>query len=239
MCATAIASTTVPGSMLSRSTASAPARAAWATWSRASHSISTIRPGHSARARLTASAMLVPARWLSFTRTASERPERWLVPPTGPHGRLFQDTQARRRLAGVEHRHRRVALVGGGDEVRRQRRHARQAAEEVQRRPLGGQDRPQRPRHLEQRVARRQLVAVGGEPHLLDLGTDAPERLRRAVAARQHAGPAGPQCELRPHVLGHQRRRHVPLGTEVLGQGAADGLAHHVGVTFLLARRSS
>ncbi len=81
MCATAMASTTVPGSMLSSSTASAPARAASATWSSASHSISTIRPGHSARDRLTASAMLVPARWLSFTRTASDSPERWLVPP--------------------------------------------------------------------------------------------------------------------------------------------------------------
>ncbi len=74
--ATPMASTTVPGSMLSSSTASAPARAASATCSSESHSISTPRPGHRARARATASVMLMPARWLSLTSTASERPTR-------------------------------------------------------------------------------------------------------------------------------------------------------------------
>ena len=98
-----MASTTVPGSMLSSSTASAPARAASATWSRASHSISTIRPGHRARARRTASAMLVPARWLSLTRTASDRPARWLVPPPARTAAFSSSAQARRRLARVEH----------------------------------------------------------------------------------------------------------------------------------------
>ena len=46
-----------------------------------SHSICTRRPGHSARARATASVMVTPARWLSLTSTASERLERWLTPP--------------------------------------------------------------------------------------------------------------------------------------------------------------
>ena len=49
----------------------------------------------------------------------------------GPHRRLLEHAQARRRLAGVEHGHRRVAVVRRGDELRGQRGHARQVAEEV------------------------------------------------------------------------------------------------------------
>ena len=59
----------------------APARTASSTCSGRSHSTSTIRPGHRARARATAWAMPMPARWLSFTSTPSERLPRWFVPP--------------------------------------------------------------------------------------------------------------------------------------------------------------
>ena len=201
----------VPGSMLSSSTASAPARAASATWSSVSHSISTIRPGHSARARRTASAMLVPARWLSLTSTASDRPARWLVPAAGPHGRLLERAQARRRLAGVEHRHRRVALVRRRDELRGERGHARQAPEEVQRRALGGEDRPQRPGHLQHRVARRPARRRrSASQRQLELGADARGTSRwrsRRPASTPARRARSANCAV--HVLGHQRRRQV------------------------------
>ena len=46
--------------------------------------------------------MVVPARWLSLTNTASERLARWLVATAGPHGSLLKQAKSRRRLAGVE-----------------------------------------------------------------------------------------------------------------------------------------
>ena len=102
-----MASTTVAGSMLSSSTASAPARAASATCSSASRSISTNRPGHSVRARPTASVMPMPARWLSLTSTASESPARWLVPPPARTAAF-----SRRRRPGVVLRVSRMATAG-------------------------------------------------------------------------------------------------------------------------------
>ena len=69
------------GDMLSRSTTSAPASTACFTWSWVSHSTSTVRPGQCSRARSTASSMVMPVRWLSFTITKSDRLPRWLAPP--------------------------------------------------------------------------------------------------------------------------------------------------------------
>ena len=214
-----MASTTVPGSMLSSSTASAPARAASATWSSGSHSISTMRPGHSARARRTASVMLVPARWLSLTSTASERPARWLVPAAGAHGRLLEGAQARRGLAGVEDLRPRVALVGRRDEARGQGRDTREVAQEVERRPLGGEDRSQRARHLEHRLAR--PTARRRRPRATRArARGRPARKASSAQSRpgQHAVLAGPQREARRRRPAAPGRRHVALGTEVLGQ---------------------
>ena len=73
-------------------------------------------PATASRARPTASVMLVPARWLSLTRTASDSPARWLVAAAGAHRRLLEGAQAGGGLAGVEDLDRRVALVRGGDE---------------------------------------------------------------------------------------------------------------------------
>ena len=69
---------TSSGAMLSSMITVAPAATASATCSTRSHSTSTMRPGQSLRALSTASAMVVPARWLSLIMTASERLPRWL-----------------------------------------------------------------------------------------------------------------------------------------------------------------
>ena len=206
-CATAMASTTVPGSMLSSSTASAPARAASATWSRASHSISTIRPGHSARARLHRIGDARPGQVVVLHQHGVGEAEAVAGATAGPHGRLFEQAQARRRLAGVEDRHRRVALVRGRHELRRQRRDAGQAAEEVQRRALGREDRPQRAGQLQHGVPGRQLVPVGRPPAQVDLGADAPVRLgrrsrsppaHRSAGRAARTGPARPRAPAPP-----------------------------------------
>ena len=198
--------------MLSSSTASAPARAASATWSRVSHSTSTIRPGHSARARRTASAMLEPARWLSFTRTASDRPARWLVPPPARTAAF-----SRTRSPGVVLRvsrtcDRRVALVRRRHVLRGQRGDARQVAEEVERGALGGEDRAQRARHLHDRVAGRHLGAVGHVPDELERGVDLPEGLDGAGPPGQHAVCRARNAKWAVTSAGHQRRRQVAVG---------------------------
>ncbi len=142
--------------MLSRSTADAPASTASDTCSGRSHSTSTIRPGHDRLAAATASVIPSRPRWLSFTSTASDNPARWFQPPPGPHGRLLEHPEARRRLSRVEHP---GGGVRGGDGVDEPARHggdARQVTEEIERGPLGGEDRPHRARHLGHHRSRHQ-----------------------------------------------------------------------------------
>ena len=66
-------------------------------------------PGPQGRARATASAMVTPPRWLSFTSTASDRLARWLSPPPARTAAFSQGPQSRGGLAGVEDPHPRVA----------------------------------------------------------------------------------------------------------------------------------
>ena len=213
-----------PGSMLSSSRASAPACAASATWSSVSHSICTTRPGHSARARATASVMVTPARWLSLTSTASDRLDRWLTPPPACDRRLLEGAESRRGLARIEHLHRRIAGMRRGDVARRQGGDPREPAQEVERRALRREDRPQRPGDLHHRRAGRQHAAVGGVPDQGEVGARAGGRSRWRRPGRPGPRLAGPQGELCGGALGDERRGQVTVGQQILGQGPGDGL---------------
>ncbi len=114
----------------------------------------------------------------------------------------------------------------GGDEARRERGHAREASEEVERGPLRREDRPQWTAHLHEGLARAHGVAVGGPPVDDELGPDTGKGLRGAGAPGQHPVAARPQCATRRDPFGHQRRGQVALGPEVLGQGAGHRVAH-------------
>ena len=91
-----------PGSMLSSSTASAPARAASATWSRASHSISTIRPGHSVAGPAHRVGDARPGQVVVLDQDGVGEAGAVAGAAAGAHGRLLEHAQARRGLAGVE-----------------------------------------------------------------------------------------------------------------------------------------
>ena len=218
--------------MLSSSTASAPARAASATWSSASHSISTMRPGHSARARATASVIVVPARWLSLTSTASESPMRWLVPPPARTAAFSRRRRPGQGLARIEHLGGRVGLV------RRRRRSA----------PSAWRSPERWPRKLS---AVRSAVRIGrsgpvtsstvspglsSSPSAACQASSSPGPTRRKASSAQ-ARPArtprwrGPQRVARRRRVRHQRRRQVALGPEVLGQRAGHRVGDRAGGT--------
>ena len=170
-------------------------------------------PATALRARRTASVMLIPARWLSFTSTASERLDRWLVPPPARTA-AFSST----RSPGVVLRVSSTATDG-----LRSCAAATYCAvsvatperwpEEVERRALGGEDRPQRPGDLQHGVAGRQLVAVVGVPvRARARGRPAGRSRSRSPGrpARRAGGPAARSARSRR--LGHQRGREVALG---------------------------
>ena len=151
--AAATHSATWSGAMLSSMTTVAPAATASSTWSRRSHSTSTMRPGHRCRARSTASVIDSPAEVVVLHQHGLGQAAPVVVAAAGPDRRLLQGPEARGGLAGVEDPGGRVGRGHGVHVAPGERGHARQVAEEVERRPLGGEDRAQRaprpwpPRH--------------------------------------------------------------------------------------------
>ena len=82
----------------------------------------------------------------------------------GPDRRLLERAQPRRGLAGVPHACGRSGVGHDVDEATGEGGDARQVAEEVQRRALGGEDRRQPARHFAEGLAGLQRVTVGGRP---------------------------------------------------------------------------
>ena len=118
-------------------------------------------PGRPARASATASATPSTVRWLSLNITHSERFPRWLA---APPARTAAFSSA--RSPGVVLRVSQTRIVGSGrlDEAMGERGDARQVAEEVEGRALGGQHRCERARDGAEHLTGRDRVAVGGLP---------------------------------------------------------------------------
>jgi hypothetical protein len=115
---------------------------------------------------------------------------------------------SRRRLAGVEDRR-----PGAGDRVHarpRERRHAREPGEEVQREPLAGQDGGERALEHRDRRAGREPLAVPQGPPLAEL------RVEPAEDPRGRGGPAEHSLLARDDPRAAARaRRDGELGREV------------------------
>ena len=139
-------SATCSGPMLSSMTTVAPAATASATWSSRSHSTSTMRPGHEVPGPGHRLGDGEPAQVVVLDQDGLGQAAPVVVPAAGPDRRLLQGPQPRRGLAGVEHPGGRVGRLHRVDVAPGQGGHAGQVAEEVERGPLGGEDRAQRTR---------------------------------------------------------------------------------------------
>ncbi len=192
--------------MLSSSSRGTPASSAPATSSRVAHSTSTGTPSRAPSTASRAATATPPASvaWFSLTRIASSRPPRWLTPPP-----MRTASFSSARSPGVVLRVSRMLHAGaldGPDVARRQGRDARQPAEEVQRHPLGSEDRARGARQLghEAAVGPDALVGVGVPAQV---GVDALE-----------------------HLLGHPQPGRHPLRLLVDARtGARSGLDHDLG----------
>ena len=128
------------------------------------------------------------AAWFSLMRITSYRPARWLTPPPSATAALLERAQPRRGLARVEDPRGPAGRRAPPAPPRGQRGDARQPPEEVQRRALGGEQRPRRARDAQHRRRRLAPLPLGAEP--LDRGAsgraqeDAPRR-RRARRSRR------------------------------------------------------
>ena len=129
--------------MLSSSRRGAPAASASSTSARVAHSTSSGRSGRCSRARAHRGADAAGRRGVVLLDEDRVEQAEAVVRPAARGDRgLLERAQPRRRLARVEDP--RAGALDLADRARGRGRDARQAAEEVQRRALGGQDRPRR-----------------------------------------------------------------------------------------------
>src|SRR6478609_4406392 len=141
-------------------------------------------------------------------------------PATRAHRGLLDRPQSRQRLAGVAH----LRPAGGGLHVLVGRRgDARCVLQQVERGPLGAEDRAQVARDRRQPLVRLHGLAVARVPHQRDGRVDLHEHLGRGCDAREHAVAAGHDVGGAGRVLGDRRDRgEVAEAPEVLRQRPRD-----------------
>ena len=139
----ATASRTSAGVMLSSSSRGAPAASAASISASSRTSTVSGRSGRAARARRTASPTPpASAEWFSLIEDRVVEPGAVVDAAAVRDRRLLQPPQPGRGLARVEQLRGPARAAHRGHHARGQRGDPRQAAEEVQRRPLAGQQRP-------------------------------------------------------------------------------------------------
>ena len=203
--------------MLSSSTIVAPAAIASCTCAGRSHSTSTVRPGHNARARATAAVIPRPARWLSFTSTNSDSEPRWFTPPPArtaafstarsPGSVLRVSQIARRRSRGL-------------DEPAGERRHPRQVAQEVERGALAGEHASAAGPDTSPSLAPRPTASPSStsQPHRAPEGRAARTPRSRTRCRRSRLPTRATTSTVARDVGGDQRGREVAERPDVLGQ---------------------
>ena len=190
-----------PASMLSSSSRSAPAASASATSSRSRHSTSISSSGWAPATSSTAApSPPASATWFSLIRIASSSPSRWLRPPPAATA-AFSSA----RSPGVVLRVSRISRPGashGLDEAGGQGGDAGEVAEQVERRPLAGEQRPRRAgdhRDLRRdRVAplalgRERLEALGAGLANASAAASRPKIDAGLPSARSEPGPGRPR----------------------------------------------
>jgi hypothetical protein len=100
-------------------------------------------------------------------------------------------------------------------------------AEEVEGRPLAGEEGAQRPGHRADPLPGVEPVAVGGRPGHRDRRVELGEDLGGGGRTGQHAGAAGDEVPGADGIGGDESGRgEVAEDAEVLGQGPGHGLLH-------------
>ena len=159
-------------------------------------------PAGRARARTASPTPPASATWFSLMRIASKSPTRWLTPPPR-RPRASPAPQARRRLAGVEDLRAAVRATPRGRRAP-SRSPRRRGAEEVQRRALGGQQRPRGAFDAQHRRARLAPLALGAEP--LDRRTSGSSARNTASATSRPEMTPGAFCGSSPGRARPRRR---------------------------------
>ena len=185
------------------------------------------RRGRPRAARTAAPTPPAIAAWFSLMRIASKSPVRWFVPPPAATAAFSSRRSPGRRLARVEDA--RAGAAHGVDVAGGRRRHAGEAAEEVQRGALAGEQRGGRALDVEYRAALAPVPLVG-QARAGDLGVEGGEDALGGLQAEDDPGlllrDAGP----RAGAGGHRRAGRDVARTDVLGQGAADDVLDDLGV---------
>ena len=160
------------------------------------------------------------ARWLSFTRTRSNRPIRWLTPPPARTAAFSSAAHARRGLAGVEHRHR----GAGGDVGRRSAWPPRRGG----RAGSAGCARRAAPSARARRSRRRPTPAPGGRRRRRATSPSRPVWRSTSSPAARPASTPGRRATTpggHPAVRRHEQvRGDVAALAEVLGERGGDHL---------------
>ena len=210
--------------MLSSITRSAPASTASWTCSSRSHSTSTVRAGHRRRAarhrlgdREPGQVVVLHEHDVGQRAAVVDAARRLARPPSrGPAARGASCGCPRSRVAGL-------AAAAASTNRRVRDGHARQVAEEVERRPLGREHGRQRPPHLGHRRARDQPSPSVARPRHLDGGVDLAGRPRRRRPGRR-GRPSARDRSARPRPSadgGTSAAVRSPSGPRSSAQGAA------------------
>ena len=149
-------------------------------------------------------------------------PEAMIDPAAGPYRVFLEGAQPRRRLARLGNLRRRA--LDCGDEGRRQRGNAAQAAEKIERRALAGEQSARGPLHYGDGRAGSNLAAVLNHARELDLWIEHPERGLGEIETRDHARLARHDLSL-ALCVGHDDRigGDVARIAEILFQCPRDG----------------
>ena len=147
-----------------------------------------------------------------------------VAPAAGGDRRLLERPQARGSSCGC--RGSRPGAADRLDEARGQRRDPREVAEQVERRALGGQQRPGRAGDRSATSAGHVVAPLAlGDAAVEALGARLRERLRRRVEAEEDPGLLLHDPRPRAGVGGDGRLGGDVAGAEVLGERAGDELA--------------
>ena len=151
--------------MLSSSSRGAPAASASSiSAGRAPRPPAAGRAAPPARAATASPTPPASAAWFSLIRMKSYRPARWLTPPPSATARFSSARRPGRRLARVEQLRGAARRRDRPHDRRRQRGDARQPPEEVQRGPLGRQQRARRALDAQHRGGRLAPLPLRPEP---------------------------------------------------------------------------
>ena len=153
-----------------------------------------------------------------------------IFPAAARNGVFFKVPPSGHRFACVENLRRRA--FGGIHELCRERRHAGQPLDKIQRDALGAQNRARRAGNFQQARAGFDAPAVFGQAFNFDRGGKFAERRFGKIESGDNQRFARAQDRLGRRGYGHDGKRCCVTAADVLGQGGLDGATDFCGGQF-------